>query len=431
VRDSLPIRSLGWAIHMPRRRWLWIAAAALALLGLVRAFAPEPVLVDTALVARGRLAVTLDDDGRTRVRERYTVSAPIQGRLLRTTLDPGDPVRAAESVVAEFAPVAPTLLDARSRAEAQARMLRAEARMREAQALREQAEADLKFAQAELARVRELRERDIQPLAAVEKAEREERRANEGLRASSFGVQVARFELEQARASVGEGPTAQDGAGKDGKLELRSPIEGIVLRVFEESSRTLNAGEPILEVGNTRLLEVVADYLSQDAVKIQPGMTALIAGWGGEGQGGEERVLRARVRLVEPAGFTKVSALGVEEQRVNVVLDPDGGASEAKPSEGQDAQAWAALGDGYRVEVRILLWEQENVLRVPTGALFRDGESWAVFAVEDDRAVLRRLELGRQNGLDAQVVSGLSEGDRVVLYPTELVRDGTLVEPRG
>jgi HlyD family secretion protein len=421
VRDSLPLRSLDWAARVPRRRWLWIAGAGLALLGLVRAFAPEPVLVDTGLVARKTLSVTLDDDGRTRVRERYTVSAPIQGRLLRTTLDPGDPVRAAETVVAEFAPMTPTLLDARSRAEAQARVLRAEARLREAQALREQAEADLKFTKAELARVQELRERDIQPLAAVERAERENRRASEGLRASSFGVQVARFELEQARASLGEGPAAQTepSARKDGTLALRSPIDGIVLRIHEESSRTLNAGEPILEVGNTRLLEVVADYLSQDGVKIQPGMPALIVGWGGETQAGEERILHALVRRVEPAGFTKVSALGVEEQRVNVVLDPDG-----------DSEAWSALGDGYRVEVRVVLWEQSNVLCVPAGALFRDGESWAAFVVDDERAVLRRLELGRQNGLDAEVVSGLVEGDRVVLYPTELVRDGTAVEPR-
>jgi HlyD family secretion protein len=422
VRESLPLRSFDWVARIPRRRWLWIAAGALAVLGLVRAFAPEPVLVDSALATRGPLSVTLDDDGRTRVRERYTVSAPIQGRLLRTTLDPGDPVRPAETVVAEFAPVAPTLLDARSRAEAQARILRAEARLREAEALREQAEADLKFAQAELTRARELRERDIQPLAAVEKAEREQRRATEGLRASSFGVQVARFELELARASLGEGaaPQPESSASKDGTLQLRSPIEGIVLRIFEESARTLPAGAPILEVGSTRALEVVADYLSQDAVKIQPGMPALITGWGGEGQGGEERVLRARVRLVEPAGFTKVSALGVEEQRVNVILDPDG-----------DPEIWSALGDGYRVEVRILLWEQQDVLRVPTGALFRDGESWAAFVIEGDRAVLRRLELGRQNGLQAQVASGLSQGERVILYPTELVRDGTTVEPRS
>jgi HlyD family secretion protein len=428
VRASLPVRSFGWAIRMPRRRWLWAAAALAALLALARAFAPDPVLVDTALAGRGALSVTLDDDGRTRVRERYTVSAPIQGRLLRAALDPGDAVRAGETVVAEFAPVASTLLDARSRAEAQARILRAQARLREAEALRKQAEADLEFASAELARVRELREREIQPLAAVEKAEREERRATEGLRASSSGVQVARFELELARASLGEVPgKQQEGAtaGKDGTLELRSPIDGIVLRIHEESARTLPAGAPILEVGNTRALEVVADYLSQDAVKIQPGMPAWIVGWGGEEETGEERTLRARVRVVEPAGFTKVSALGVEEQRVNVILDPV-----LLDPEGPDAQAWSALGDGYRVEVRIELWQQEAVLRVPTGALFRDGESWAAFVVDGDRALLRRVQLGRQNGLEAQVLSGLAEGERVILYPTELVREGTRVEPR-
>lgn len=416
------------------KRAAWIAAG-LAVIALV-AFAMRPVavLVDAATVARGALRVTVDDDGRTRVHERFLISAPIQGRLLRTTCLPGDPVTAGETVVAEFLPVAPELLDARSQAEANARLQRAESALLEAQARRKQAEADQAFASNELARLVRLHEQGLTSQSANESAERDERRASEGLRAAEFAVQVAGYEVEVARASLRgvapsdlqhEGQPAPDELSEsdrgssvrmradDDGFELSSPINGRVLRVFEQSDRILAAGTPILELGDTSALEIVAEYLSQDAVKVSVGMPVLVRGWGGE------RALRGRVRVVEPSGFTKVSALGVEEQRVNIVIDPVG-----------DPADWAALGDGYRVELSIVLWEREDVLSVPTGALFRLGDDWAVYAIVDERAEERRVQLGRRGRLQAQVLDGLVEGERVVLYPSELLGAGTRLDAR-
>jgi HlyD family secretion protein len=404
-----------------------LALLAAVVLALVRAYRGSPVLVDTSVVARGPLQVTVDDDGRTRVRDAYTISAPIAGRLVRVALDPGDQVLAGETVVAEFQPVDPGLLDARSKAEAEARLGRAEAAVKEAEAREGQADADLAYAEAELARVRELHSQGLESRDTLDQAQRNEQRLREGRRAAEFGRQVARYELELARASLIEDRPAElspeDGVTpmpvNDGRMMMRSPIDGSVLRVFERSSRPLTVGAPILEVGSTSALEIVAEYLSQDAVKIRPGMRVLIEGWGGELPDGSDRTLEGVVRLVEPAGFTKVSALGVEEQRVNVIVDPTG-----------DPQAWSSLGDGYRVELRIVLLETDDVLVVPTGALFREGGDWAVFAVEGEVAVKRKVQIGNRNGLEAEVTGGLAEGERVVLYPSELVGDGTRVEAR-
>ena len=430
---------------MKKIRWKPAAWAALGLglvAILVRAFQPTPVPIDAAVVSRGTLRVSVDDDGRTRVRERYTISAPIDGRLVRTALDPGDRVRVRDTLVAEFAPVAPDLLDARSREEAEARFKRAEAAYREAEARAAQATADERYATEELERIDGLSRQGVESQNNLDRARRDERRAHEGLRAAKLSVEVARYEREVARASLvearpellgseherghassapvdGYSIVGLDRLQNGGRLLLRSPIEGTVLRVFEESARTLPAGTPILEVGNTAALEIVADYLSQDAVRVRPGMEVLIEGWGGQLPSGEESTLRGRVRVIEPGGFMKVSALGVEEQRVNIVVDPVG-----------NAEDWITLGDSYRVELRIILWEEDDVLIVPTGALFREGEAWTLFVVEDGRARRREVLLGRRNGLEAQVLSGLEEGDRVVLYPSEFIADGTRVEAR-
>lgn len=411
------------------KRLVWIAGLALLVLLVVRAFRPVPLLVELGEVRRDALSVTVDDDGHTRVRERYTISAPIGGRLVRTVLDPGDVVVADETVVAEFERVPPALLDARARSEAEARVKRAEAALAEAQAQREQAAADLGFAEAQLARARELRDASVRSQEELERAELEQQRAYQGVRAATFAQQVAEFELELARASLIEPEGADlvdperlapDGAAPAaGRLLLRSPIDGRVLRVFEESARTMSVGTPILEVGNTEALEIVAEYLSQDAVKVEPGMPVRVEGWGGEAPGGEEHVLHGRVRVVEPGGFTKVSALGVEEQRVRLVVDPLG-----------DEETWARLGDGYHVELRIEVWAGTDLLLVPAGALFRERGEWHVYVADGGRARLRAVELGRRTGLDAQVLDGLAEGDEVVLYPSEAVADGVLLEAR-
>lgn len=425
-----------------------MAIAAIVVM-LALAFRPAPMLVDAARVSRGALSVTVDDDGFTRVRERYTISAPLPGRLLRPPLEPGDPVTAGETVVAEFVPAAPDPLDLRARAKATAGVDRARAALRESEARREQARADRDFARSSLARTRQLHEEKVLSTEALDAAETDDLRSRAGLRAAEVAVQVAQHELNLARAGLVEAtpgelnesapePAASKPEGASGssivsapaaggggapgvrQLQLRSPIDGKVLRVFEESTRTLPAGTHILEIGNTARLEIVADYLTQDAVHVLPGMPVRVRGWGGRMPDGSDRILEARVRVVEPAGFTKVSALGVEEQRVNIVVDPIG-----------DPADWEALADGYRVELSIVVWEGQDLLTVPTGALFREGPSWAVFTVDGDEALLRPVELGRRNGLSAEVVEGLSEGDRVVLYPSDLIEDGTRVVARG
>jgi HlyD family secretion protein len=426
-----------------KRIIVWSVIGLLVVFALVRAFRPAPVLVDFAEVGRGTLRVTVDDDGRTRVRERFTISAPIQGRLLRTPLKAGDPVRAADTIVAEFQPAAPDPLDVRTRREAEARLSRAEAALAEAQARRSQAAAEHEFAETDLARVTKLVGQGVAPREELDRAHRDEATGEEAERAAERAVDVARYAVEEARASLFETSTAEPATeptrrpleksesvpnGKtahpyvesdQGRLLLRAPIDGEVLRVFEESARTLAAGTPILEVGDTRNLEIVADYLSEDAVKVKPGMMVMVAGWGGEQLGGNENLLKASVRLVEPAGFTKISALGVEEQRVNIIMDPAG-----------DADAWAALGDGYRVELQIVLWEGHDVVIVPTGALFREGSGWSAFVMKNRRAERRSVEISHMGGLEAEVTAGLEPGDRVVMYPSELIADGTRVEPR-
>jgi HlyD family secretion protein len=324
------------------------------------------------------MRVTVDEEGKTRVMERYLVSAPLSGRLRRIDLEPGDPVRAGQTVLASIDPADPALLDVRSRAEG-------EARVQAAEAARRLASADL-----EKAKVAELQ-------AAS---------ARQSVEAAASALQVAEFELEMARAALLH--TQQAGASRS--FIVRSPIDGAVLRVFQESGGVVAAGTPLLEVADPRRLEIIVDLLSADAVKVQPGIEVVVENWGGE------KALRARVRRVEPSGFTKVSALGVEEQRVNVVIDlvdPPG--------------TWGSLGDGYRVETRIVIWEKEDAIKVPASAVFSRGEGFSVFVVSGGRARLRPVQIGKRNGLEAEAVDGLLENETVVLHPSDKVADGVKV----
>lgn len=407
-----------------------LVPAAILLLGFLAwsSFQPQPVLSDLGLVTVAPLRVTVDDDGRTRVRQRYTISAPIQGQLLRLTLEPGDPVRAGETVVAEFLPVVPALLDARSLTEANARVQRAVAAVAEAGARLAQQKAEVVLAERELARQRDLAMQRISGQADLERAERDLARAQEGQHAAEFAVQIASFEVELAEASLKVPPVTAQGHREDQeretpteprRMQLRSPIDGRVLRVFEESTRTMAAGTAILEIGDLDSLEVVAELLTQHAMLVRPDMAVSIHGFSGANQlGAMVPDLQARVRLVEPSGFTKISALGVEEQRVLVRMDPV-----------EPGPAWQALGDGYRVEASILLWEEE-VLQVPAGALFQQGGSHAVYVVINGRARKREVTVGRRNALQTQVLSGLTAGEQVILYPSDLLHDGAPIQAR-
>ncbi len=394
-----------------KRRWPLYAGVAAFVLLIAAGFWPRAIPVEMALAERGALRVTVDEEGQTRVRNRYVVSSPVGGQLRRIELKPGAPVRAGETVLAELETAGTDLLDASSLAQAEARVGAAEGQVAAAEARRAAAEAARRLAEAELARQRALAERRLIAAQELETAEMRATTAAQEERAAAFAAQVAGFELEQARAALRRGlPGAGGAAGP--RVVVRSPVDGVVLRVFQESARRVAGGTELLEVGDPRDLEVRVEVLSRDGVAARPGAPVSLERWGGEGD------LNARVRLVEPAAFTKISALGVEEQRVNLIADF------TDPEERR-----AGLGDGYRVEARIVVWEGEDVLKAPAGALFQRGGGWRTFVVEGGRARLRDVTVGRTNGVETQVLAGLEPGEQVIVYPGDRVADGGRVKP--
>lgn len=391
---------------------IFLVAVALVA-ALVIAFMPQPVRVDVAEIVRGPLVVTVDDDGRTRIREKYVVSAPLAGQIQRIRLRAGDEVRGGVTLLTTLAPADPALLDARAVAENEARVRRAEAAVGQAGPIREQARVQYDFAENEVARVRSAFDRGAATAHELESAIVQQRTAMEAFNAAHFAMEIARFELELARAALLRTSPEATAAQRVEHLEIMAPIDGRVLQVFQESMAVVMPGTPLVEIGDPTDLEVEIDVLSSDAVRIAPGARVSIEHWGGS------HALDGRVRLVEPRGFTHISALGVEEQRVNVIVDFTASAEDR-----------AQLGDGYRVEARIVVWEADNVLLVPTSALFRAKGIWSVFIVDEGRARLREVQIGRRTGMQAQVVGGLTEGDRVILHPSDAVRDGGRVQIR-
>ena len=396
---------------MKLRRWaLWAAGAVVAVVAVFLGTRPQAVPAELAQVTRGPLEVTIDEEGETRVRDRFVISAPLAGRVLRIELEPGDAVVAGETVLAVFLPSAPVLLDARSRAEAEAVVQTATAALGQAEAHYERAAAELAYSRSEAARYLRLSQEGIVSVEAMETAQLDLDTRQEAVEAADYAVRTARSELQAARVRLlrFSAESAEDVNGT--AIRIVSPVSGVVLRRVRESESVVPAGEALLEVGDPGRIEVVTDYLSKDAVRMRSGQRVLIDRWGGE------RPLQGRVRRVEPSGFTKISALGVEEQRVNVVIDI------VDPSE-----LWAGLGDGFRVETRVVVWESENELKAPTGALFRRDENWAVFAVAGGRAALRRIEVGERNAQEAQVLGGLEVGEQVVVYPSDSLGNGSPV----
>ncbi len=386
-----------------------LAGLGLVALLLLGSLWPATVTVDVARVARGPLLVTVDEEAETRVRRRFVVSAPVAGRLGRIELEPGDPVVRGRTLLATFFPADSTPLDPRARAEATAAAQAARATRDAARAERQRAEAALKLAASELRRARDLASQQLLAPAELESREAQARSAEEAFKAADFGAAAAEHQLQAAEARLAP-PGGRAGARE---LEIRAPVGGVVLRRLRESESVVPAGEPLLELGDASTVEIVSDLLSTDAVRVRAGQRVLIQHWGGEG------TLEARVRRVEPSGFMKISALGVEEQRVNVVMD-----FESPP------EARRPLGDGYRVEIRIVVAEAANALKAPNSALFRRGEQWSAFVVEGGRARLRPVRLGRRNGVEAEVLEGLGEGAVLVLHAGDRVSDGTRVAPR-
>jgi HlyD family secretion protein len=398
-----PSRPLVTRRHLAAALALCLVAAVVTL-----ALRPAALEVETAVAAVGPLRVTLDEEGETRVHDRYVVSAPVAGRVLRVILEPGDRVEAHRTTLATFRPVAAGLLDDRTRSELQARVAAAQAALNAARVDDERARAQRDQAERDWARARQLVAAGAVSREKVEATELALTTWRKTVDRAGAMVRAAEADLRLARASL----MTPDREGGGAAIVLRAPIDGVVLRVLRQSEAVVPQGEPILEVGDVAKLEVVADFLSTDAVRIRPGRRALISRWGGTEEFG------GRVRLVEPAGFTKVSALGVEEQRVNVIVDIDG-----------PAVSTTRLGDRFRVEVRVVVWEAARVVKVPLGSLVRDGDQWSVFVLREGRAVQTRVDVGQRNEVDAEIRSGVSAGTTVVAFPGSGLADGVRVAP--
>jgi HlyD family secretion protein len=386
-----------------------LAALLAAGIAAVIALRPRSVAIDAARVDRGPLVVAIEETGMTRVKDRYVVSAPATGRVSRLPLEPGDTVQQGDTLL-DIAPALSPLLDERTRAEAEARLGAAVSALGQARAQASRANAAKELAEQDLLRARRLADSNSLPRHDLEQAEFAARMREDERKSAEFASKVAAEEVRIARAALGDGGPERT---HQRHAAVVSPISGHVLRVHQKSAGVVQAGSPLLEVGDPRALEVVVDLLTTDAVQVSPGTPVLVQGWGGSAP------LAGKVRRIEPAGFTRPSALGVDEQRVNVIVtltDPP--------------ERFAALGDGYHVEARLVLWRAERVLKVPDGAVFKHGDDWAVYRVEDDVARLTRVRIGHRGERDVEITRGLSEGVMVAVHPGDRVKDGVRVEAR-
>jgi HlyD family secretion protein len=392
---------------MMARRMVGIAVALIVVGGLAWALWPRPLLVETASIDLQTIEVFVEEEGESRIKEVFTVSMPTSGRVRRLTLHAGDQVLAGKTVIAVIQPSPPSLLDARARQIAQAAVKSADAAVAFASAQLAQSKAQLEFQKAEAARTAALFVRGAVSARTNDKSQLDRVAAEAAVESAMAALDLRRRELESARAALIEG-TEADGSGTC-CLDLLAPTTGQVLRVLSESEQVLAAGTALVELGDPANLEILVDLLSTDAVRVTPGADATIDGWGGA-------PLTARVRRIDPSAFTRVSALGIEEQRVTVLLDLLG-----------DPTTWRGLGDGYRVTARISLWRGQGLIGVPMGAIFRSGPDWAVYLAMEGRAVLRKIVLGEWNQTYAEVRSGLTVADRVILHPGDTIADGVAI----
>ena len=397
-----------------RRLMLWGSLGLVLALGLAYAFWPRPVPVDFVVAAPGPLVVTVGEEGETRVRDVFVLSAPITGYLRRIELDVGDLLEADLTEIARIEPIDPTFLDVRSATQARAAVEAAQAARSLAAAEVEMAEAELDFADAELERARRLILSETISERSLDDAERVFRTKSAALDTANAALRMRNWELEQARAELVSPATARRDYQDCDCVVMTSPVSGSILHIHQESEGVVTSGQALIDVGNARDLEIVVDLLSEDAVKVEAGQRVIIEDWGGPAD------LAGRVRRIEPTGFMKVSALGIEEQRVNVIIDLT-----------DPPEAWQRLGHGYRVEVRIVLWEHESILKVPLTALFRNGDDWAVFVEREGRARRQPVVIGQRTDLEAQILEGLEAEDRVVLYPSDRVVEGVRLSARA
>ena len=392
------------------RRKLWITGILLVVvLAILYGFLPKTQEVDLVRITRGPLQVTIEEEGRTRLKERFVISAPTAGYLRRIEVKVGDPVKKGQTV-AVLEPLRSQALDPRSRAEAETVVSTAEASLAAAMERERAATADAEYTDKRLARITNLYVRGSVAKDQFDQTESEAKKARAVQLSAKAAVDVARSELERAKTTLRNFSAVKRTGGN---VEVVSPVSGAVFRIHRESEGAVQVGEPLMEIGNAGNLEVRVEVLSSDAVRIRPGMAVLFKRWG------RDEPLSGRVRRVEPAGFTKLSSLGVEEQRVLVIVDI------TSPPE-----MWRVLGDGYRLEAHFVVWEGKDILQVPTSALFRSGKEWSVFVEEKGKARRRAVEVGQETGLTAQIVSGLKENERVVAYPDDAIRDGVGIRQR-
>lgn len=395
-------------MRVRRKHWFWIVVAVVGA-GLVwLALAPKVIEVEAATVVRAPLRVTVDEEGETRLRRRFVVSAPVAGKVLRIESRPGDAVTKGQTL-AVIQPAAPMPLDARTQMTGEARVRAADAAVTRAKADRQRLTVESKQAEADAARAKALLDAGYGSRDVYEQFNARMGSLREAAAAADAAIRAAEFDAAAAKAAL----TSRGEAAGGRAVTVTAPIGGQLLRRMQESEAVVPAGAPLVEIGTLDDLEIVTDYLSTDAVKIKPGAEVIIDRWGGEG------TLAGRVQRVEPAGFLKISALGVEEQRVNVVIDF---------VDARDKRA--ALGDGFRVEVRVVIWESADALTVPTASLFRRQGEWAVFVIEGNVLQRRTVKVGQRNEQTAQILEGLTAGQRVVAYPGESLTDGAKVRPR-
>ena len=382
-----------------RQRFIYLAVALLLCAALAFIFRPRAVPVETTVISRGELQETVEEEGKTHMHDHFTIAATVGGKLRRINLDAGDDVHSGEIV----AWIDPAPIDPRQQAVLEARLNAAQASKKQAEALAARAMADYAQTQKDLARGQELFQHGIVSQEARDKAATQEALAAKQVQAADSALEAVKFQVEEARSALlvyRSGPSSLPTA-------IRAPVDGRVLRLFEQSERIILPGSPILEIGFAPQLEIVADFLTRDAVRIKPGMPALLTDWGGS------KDLCARVRLVEPGAFTKISALGVEEQRVNVICDP--------------AEATDGLEDAYHVNVRVIVWQGAEVLRVPASAMFRYQNEWAVFVVSNGRARRNVVKIGHRGSIYWEVTTGLNAGDHVVVHPGADIDNGARV----
>lgn len=397
---------------MRLRRWIIIIIVTIVvILAILYGFMPRPVPVDLVKASRGPLRVTIEEEGKTRVKDRFIISAPVAGFMQRVELEIGDTVKKGQTLV-KLEPLRSNVLDPRSLAAAEAEVSSAEAALKVAEEKARATDADEKYAKSKLERMKKLYEGGYISKNDMDLAETEAKRTEANRLSAEAEVNVAQFELDKARTALRY--SAAEGTRNSKSIVLvSSPVNGRVLKIHRKSEGVVNSGEALIDIGDPKTLEVKIEVLSANAVNIKPGTLVLFERWGGDS------ALSGRVRVVEPAGFTKISSLGVEEQRVPIIADIT-----SLP------ESWQRLGEGYSVEARFIIWEGKDVLQIPASALFHKGESWAVFIAKNGRAQQREVKVGHRTGLTAEILSGLAEGEDVIAHPDDSIKEGTRIRPR-